>query len=251
MASTTSILQGNVVKSYYPEAVIRGWLDDSAQYGVSRQFSDHYLRDFRLKTGNLVVENITLRQNYGSPVPPDSLFTPSEKHQGTLGADLFRDRILVIDFPRSRMCVLDSLDRLWKRRTVFTEALSKRGRLHIPLTVGGRTRWFLFDTGASLFPVNTGREVWLDMAGPEAPTDTINANSWGEKVTFYGGGVAQKVFLGRRPLKPNMVWYHENPRLLQFNREENIDGLVGNACFFEDIVLLDFRHSRFGIVKTQ
>lgn len=48
-----------------------------------------------------------------------------------------------------------------------------------------------------------------------------------------------------------MVWYNENPRLMQFNREENIDGQEGNTCFFGDMVVLDFRNSRFGIVKTR
>ena len=49
----------------------------------------------------------------GEPVPRDSLRSPSPKPVGTIGADFLDRKVLVIDYPRRRMCVLDSVDAYW------------------------------------------------------------------------------------------------------------------------------------------
>lgn len=147
------------------------------------------------------------------------------------------------------MSVLDTLDDYWISKTTFVQAQSKRGRLHIPFKIGDKTYWFLFDTGASLFPIITSKKLWEEIVEENVKTDTIIANSWGEKVNFYGKPIAKDVYIGDKKLDKNYAWYNENKRLMEFNEVENIDGLTGNAYFFNETILLDFKNNRFGIIR--
>mgnify|MGYP000886973987 CR=1 FL=1 len=199
--------------------------------------------------GNFKIERITYMENYGNAIPKDSLFTKTPKYIGSLGADAFVDKILIIDFPNEKMCVMDTLNDHWKSRTTFVQAQSKKGRLHIPLTINQETHWFLFDTGASLFPINTNKKLWTEIVDENVKTDTLITSSWGEKIKFYGKTTTQKIYLGDRKLDESHAWYSENKRLMDFNATEKIDGLVGNAYFFNKVVILDFKHNKFGIVN--
>lgn len=251
LGSDATYVYGNAINSYYSPDAINSFLrkhtrsvSDAGQVGYDMQ-------NFNLYFGNYRFTTPTYKEDYGTAVPVDSLFTATKKHLGTIGADVFKDKVLVIDYPNKKMCVLDSLDGFWNQRTEFVQAQMKRGRLHIPLTVDGKILWFLFDTGASLFPINTNKELWMQLAETTAPTDTVVGNSWGERTSFYGRPIAKKVYLGNRLLTGKYVWYSENKRLLEFNKTENIDGLAGNGYFFDEVILLDFKTSRFGIAAKQ
>jgi hypothetical protein len=248
LGSNGTSIYGNTIKNYYSDSAMKDLL-----HGSQKSFNDggvttYRTKNFAVQLNKLSVTDISYMENYGEAIPVDSLFTQTEKHVGTLGANVFKDKVLIIDYPNQRMCVLDSVDSYWEKRSTFVDAQSTKGRLHIPLTIKGKVYWFLFDTGASLFPVNTHKALWNDIVDHTAPVDTIVANSWGEKVGFFGAPIKEQVYLGSRLLDPSKAWYNENKRLLAFNASEKIEGTSGNAYFFSNTVVLDFRNKRFGVV---
>lgn len=142
LGANTSILYGNTLKSYYTESEIKNWLIDSTKFSPDEQTAYYVTKGINMQAGIFKIENITYRENYGGTIPKDSLFTKTTKHIGSLGADAFKDKILIIDFPSEKMSVLDTLDDYWISKTTFVQAQSKRGRLHIPFKIGDKTYWF-------------------------------------------------------------------------------------------------------------
>ncbi|WP_261511482.1 pepsin/retropepsin-like aspartic protease family protein [Chryseobacterium paludis] len=249
LGSDATLIYGNTISSYYKENEMKNFIlqdskstDDGGKIGYATKGLVYHF-------GKLSGDKLIYKDNYGDKIPRDSLFTKNPKHIGSLGADIFYNKVLIIDYPNKKMCLLDSLDNHWKNITTFVDVRSKNGRLHIPLTIDKKTYWFLFDTGASLFPINISKDLWNSLVDKSAKTDTILANSWGEKVKFYGRPIKEKVYLGKKKLESNYAWYNENKRLQEFNKTEQINGLTGNAFFVNDIVVLDFKNNKFGVVN--
>ncbi|MCQ9636248.1 hypothetical protein MP477_14915 [Chryseobacterium sp. WG23] len=249
LGSDATLIYGNAINSYYTESEIKNFLIESSKSTDNGGKTVYKTKGLIYQFGKLSKDNLVYKDNYGDKIPKDSLFTKKPKHMGTLGADVFENKVLVIDYPNKRMCILDSLDNYWKKVTIFVDAKSNNGRLHIPLTIANKTHWFLFDTGASLFPINTSKELWTSLVDQTSKIDTIIANSWGEKVKFYGRPIKEKVYLGKRKLENDYAWYNDNKRLQEFNKAEDVDGLTGNAFFVNNIVILDFKNKKFGVVN--
>lgn len=249
LGSDATLVYGNTISSYYTESEIKSFLIENSRSTDNGGKLVYKTKGLIYHLGKLSKDNLVYKENYGDKIAKDSLFTRKPKHIGTLGADVFNDKILIIDYPNKRMCVLDSLDEYWRNATTFVDARSNNGRLQIPLTIANKTHWFLFDTGASLFPINTNKELWTSLVDQTIKTDTIIANSWGEKVKFYGRPIKEKVYLGKRKLENDYAWYNDNKRLQEFNTTEKIDGLTGNAFFVNNIIILDFKNKKFGVVN--
>lgn len=250
LGSDATLLYEEALKNYFPSRQQLYALLDTTQRGTNDVGNHNYAtRGLPLRLGALVIPHPRLLAGQGEAVPPDSLYTASEKLVGTVGADFLTNKVLVIDFPGRRMAVLDSVDAAWRVRTAFVPARIRHNRFHIPLTINKRTYWALFDTGSSLFALNTDPATWRELVGRPVATDSLHANSWGQPVTFYGAPMRAGAYLGRTRLPRATAWYTRNARLRAFNQLEHVDAVAGNAFFWHSTVVLDFRHSRFGVVK--
>ncbi|ARS38983.1 hypothetical protein CA265_04550 [Sphingobacteriaceae bacterium GW460-11-11-14-LB5] len=194
LGSDATSVYGNTLSSYYTPQEYDAFIVKSAKYTSDAGHTSYDTKGLQLKFGAFSVNNILLKDKYGDEIPKDSLYTKSPKILGTLGADAFKDKILVIDYSKQRMCVLDEMDDFLKKKTTFVETRYQKGRLHIPFTIKNNTYWLLFDTGASLFPINTNKNIWTQLVGESISKDTIEANSWGEKVKFYAA-TSKKMFI--------------------------------------------------------
>jgi hypothetical protein len=206
-------------------------------------------KDVVFTVGRQKIGPVYLNDNYGDEIPADSLYTSSAKMLGTIGADFAKDKFLIIDYPHQKMCLLDTIDAYWKARTIFTACRIKKGRIQIPITINGVEEWYLFDTGASLFPLSTDHDTWKGMVNDDQARDSLRGNSWGEQVTFYGAAIGKDVYIGKAKMGPGQAWYCTNQRLLDLYKGENVRGTTGNAYFFNEIIVLDFKHGQFGIVR--
>jgi hypothetical protein len=250
MGADVTSLYGNAIKHYFGTRQQLFSRVDTTGRDVSDAGSIYYrTKDVDIRVGKQTIERVYLQDNYGDEIPADSLYTSSAKVLGTIGADFAKDKILIIDYPHQRMCLLDTVDAYWKDHTTFTACRIKKGRIQIPITINGVETWFLFDTGASLFPLNTDHGTWKGMVNGDQATDSLRGNSWGEQVTFYGAPIGKAVYIGKAKMGPEQAWYCTNQRLLDLYKGEKVSGLTGNAYFFNDIIMLDFKHGQFGIVR--
>lgn len=251
LGSDATMLYEGALKNYFASRAQLYARVDTTRRGVNDGGVVNYgTTGLPLVMGGNTISRPLLMTEYGSPVPPDSLYTASDKLIGTIGSDFLKGRILVIDYPQRRMCVLDSLDRYWRANTTFVPSRLENGRFHLPITVNQRTYWAAFDTGASLFPLSTDYQTWQELVGIGlVPTDTISANSWGEKVAFYGAPMQADAYLGSIKLPMSKAWFNRNQRLADFNKSQHVDALTGNAFFLNNVLVLDFKQNRFGVSK--
>lgn len=250
LGSDATMLYEETLKNYFPSHRHLYALLDTAQRGTTDAGNHNYAtQGLPVRLGGCVIAHPRLLSGQGEAVPPDSLYSNSQKLVGTIGADFLQHKVLVIDFPHRRMAVLDSVDASWRARTAFVTAHVRRNRFHIPLTINQRTYWALFDTGSSLFAFNTDQATWRGLVGRPVATDSLHVNSWGKQVAFYGAPLRTAVFLGRTQLPRATAWYTRDARHLAFTKAEHIDAITGNAFFLHNTVVLDFEHGRFGVVK--
>ena len=250
LGSESTFLYEDAIKNYFASRAQLYAQVDTARRGTTDAGNRHYgTTGLPFAFGGSVIPHPRLMTKMGDVVPRDSLRTASDKLIGTIGADFLKGKVLVIDYPQHRMCVLDSVDAFWRARAVFVAVRLRRNQFHIPIAVRGQAYWALFDTGSSLFPFVTDRDTWQTLVGPAAPADTLSVNSWGTQVPYYGSFMRHDAYLGSRQLPKARAWFTQNKRMLDFFKAEHIDAITGNAFFFDNTVVLDFQHNQFGVVK--
>jgi len=250
LGSDISQLYGNTIKNYFSSRDALFKKLDTAHRSTSDDGSAEYpIKGLKVTTGGYTVPEPYLSDNFGDEVPKDSLYTSSQKNVGTIGASFTKNKVLIIDYPNKRMCLLDSVDSYWSAKTTFVDCRMGKGRIQLPVTINGQVNWIMFDTGASLFPLSIDSTLWKKIVDPHARLDTLHISSWGQIVPCYGAPIISDVYLGTMKMPPAEAWYNQNKRLLEFNRQEGIAGLTGNAYFLHNIIVIDFKNKRFGVVR--
>ena len=80
--------------------------------------------------------------------------------------------------------------------------------------------------------------------------DTIRAPSWGINAVSPGAKNIYPVEIESIKLKSNQrVYGTDTEHILQFFKEAQIDGLISNPYFFNDIIMIDFKNKLFGIKR--
>lgn len=250
LGSDATVLYGNALKNYFPTRTQLYAQLDTTRKGMNDSGIRNYgTTGLPIAFGPTQVAHPLFMEGYGDEVPLDSLHTKSPKSVGTIGGDFVAGKVLVIDYPQQRMCVLSSVDAYLEARTSFVMSQVRNNRMHIPLTIAQQTHWVLFDTGSSLFSFISDEQTWRGLARLGPPTDTIAVNSWGKQVAFYGAPMQARVYLGPYQLPPAKAWFTHDQRQLEFMEAVKVAGITGNALFQNNVVVLDFKRKRFGVVK--
>ena len=250
LGSDATFLYGNSIRNYFATpAQLYAQVDTSRSGMTDSGTRNYHTTGLPVTFGATRVAHPLLLDKFGDEVPLDSLYTKSPKSVGTIGADFVAGKVLVIDYPQQRMCVLDSVDAYWRAKTTFVASRVSNNTMHIPLTIAQQKYWVLFDTGSSLFSFTSDEQTWRGLAQPGPPADTLAVNSWGKQVAFYGAPMQPRVYLGSYLLPPAMAWFTRDQRQLKFMKATKVEGITGNALFQDNVVVLDFKGRRFGIVK--
>ena len=204
------------------------------------------LKGYSFQMGGLQVKDPLIRVNYGTMLTRDSFQTIQKV--GTLGSDFFKNKYLLIDYPGQRITVSDSLSNEILDNFSIIQARVQNNRLEVPLVIEGKTYWFLFDTGASIFPLQTHKSLW-DSLRVQGPIDSFKVPSWGKMVDVYSASMKYTVQLGSMDLPRDKVYYVESPQVMDYFKEIGLTGLTGNAYFLNNVVLIDYKNKRFGVMK--
>lgn len=205
-------------------------------------------------TYELVDTEFRLRAAGGS-----KLEDPSQGKLGSLGLNFFRDRVLVIDFPGRRLAILapDELPQDVTAEASWVPARYFNGHVYVPVRIGETEyQGFFYDTGASIFPLTTSREIWERVTrrtGTEPDLTVLTVPSWDRKVTLVGAPAAQPVRIGSIEVAAPRVFYlEEGPEELKpQNWDPPIDGMIGNTLFLDSWVIVDLPRNRFGLIPKR
>ena len=204
-----------------------------------------YLDSFKIN-----LEKVVYLKKFGEIISADSINSLTKKHIGTIGADVVKDKILIIDYPNKKIAILDSLTQDRKADYDFVNCRITNGRIKIPLTIDNVTQWYMFDTGASLFAIVTDENNWKNMCD-ESHLDSIEISSWGESYTMTGAKINKDVFLGKTKLSESEAYKMPLDGYLEMFKQEEISGSTGNAYFLNNTIAIDFKNIKFGILKTE
>src|ERR1051326_4932958 len=123
-------------------------------------------------------ERFHVRADFGDPITPGKPIS-----LGTVGLDFFAQRILVLDFVRQRLAVLNKgvdLPPTVQHQIDVTPIETRNGKMFVAVTLNGREEHGLFyDTGSSLFSLMTTRNRWRELTG-RRPDDPAN-DVWGSE----------------------------------------------------------------------
>ena len=111
-------------------------------------------QNFKINFGNYTATNNEgfIYKDYGEKIVSPNL--TDTFHLGTIGADLFKDRVLIIDYPNRQFAICDNLPKDFAVNLINIE-LDNNGRVILPMTIHSKSYKIMFDNGSSIFPLIT------------------------------------------------------------------------------------------------
>ncbi len=177
----------------------------------------------------------------------------NENKLGTLGIDIVKDKYLFIDYKRQNISILDSLPRTLEKEIDFIDFVdTPLPHIIINILVDEKEHLALFDTGSSAWTIASSKSKFNELLGnSDKVLDSIVVSSWGKRDVTYKSPVNKKVSIGKKEFE-NFDGYFikDDPRTKQFEEKFNLEFLIGNTLFLEDILVLDLKNKKFGIAKS-
>jgi len=248
LGAVKTVIYGNSIKPYlnvYPD--LKTKIDTSKKFLIQGKNNPMFTH-MELKMGTTSFKDIEIGyfENYGNKIDQDSILNNTEKHIGTIGPDLFQDKILIIDYPKNRIGLSEKLPRQYKSAT-FQPFKGDDGRIKIPLLINGEIQYLLFDTGSSIFTLTTSKEHALKTASAKI-ADSLIVTSWGKEITFYGVKTNKTIKFGNKTLNGSLIYFDEKETFGDFYKAANIWGLTGNVFFLKNTVIIDYKNKLFGVL---
>ncbi len=206
----------------------------------------------------IATDTFAVEKGFGDALPPSGTLSETPRVIGTLGLRFFRHRMLVLDFPRQRLAIVEngrSLPADAPRDVTYVPAHYVNGHLFVPITVAGRAvNDFFYDSGASALPMTTTAATWRTFTGrtgAEADNLHLTLSSWGRQLPFVGAPVDGDVVFGPfRFAHPLIVSQREQVGQRDFftSAPYPVGGHFGNALFYDrHIIVIDVPGRRFGL----
>lgn len=185
----------------------------------------------------------------GGNFPQDYLDKYKGFSVGTIGVDIFKDKVLILDFKHRKIGYCDKLSAGFYRQKLNTSPFRfYKNRIILPVRIGTESKDFMYDCGASMFTLNTTPKSSVSFA-PKALTDTLYNINNGESGAVYnalGGKISKKVqILGKT--YSNIVVYVEKGESAIFD-EANVAGAIGNKLFLDHILIFDFKTGKATLI---
>lgn len=173
---------------------------------------------------------------------------------GTVGADLLRGRVLVIDYPRNRIFVGPAApEGLVGAGQSIPFIFTPRGVILTGMVIDGEAKNIMLDTGSSAFALLTSHEDWLAKTNGGAGETSFPVNSWGRTLTAHVAPSGSVARFGDTTVPLGEVAYMEGVDAAQANamRASGMGGMTGNKLFVDRILVLDAVNSTYAVVAPR
>lgn len=105
----------------------------------------------------------------------------------------------------------------------------------------------MFDTGSSPFQLVTTKERALEISDSVIADSLSGPLWWGKEITFYGLEVNKPIaFAGKVPER-SRVYYVNDGLWDEIYKSFDVWGITGNAYFFDNIVIIDYKNKLFRV----
>jgi hypothetical protein len=205
------------------------------------RLKENVFRDLTLSFGNLTTKTAYCYVMEGQGKELSEKELKDTIQLGSIGADIFQNKVLIIDYPNQRFAVSDTVPEMTDVRYSKMD-LSADGRILLPMELNSKEYKVMFDNGSSIFPLIVP-EKEIAHFSTAGNTDTVTVSAWGKQVQFSGRPVMQDIKLAGETYKN--VTVYADPR--GESRSEEFQGVVGNALLWEKMIIIDLKQKRFGI----
>ena len=225
---------------------IAPYLKESASLANKLDSTHLWVRNANLQMGTVKFDGIDLgyHNGLGDTIPTDSLHTKTPKHIGTIAADMFREKVLIIDYKSSRLAVSDSLPAEYKDLPAEKFEFQD-GILKLPFHIDGKDYKLMFDTGSSPFQLVTTKERALEISDSVIADSLSGPLWWGQNISFYGFNVTKPVEFSGKMLENSRVYYETYGLWDPVYKQFDVWGITGNAYFFDNVVIIDYKNKLF------
>ena len=201
------------------------------------------IKDVTVKFGNykFTTKNAFVMKNHGDFIPRDNIINGDTIHMGTIGADMFQNKVLIIDYPNQRFAILDEVPNEYKANLIDIE-MKKNGMPILPMKIKGHTYKIGFDNGSSLFSIIC-LEKNTSKFSINPDIDTLKISSWGVKHDVTSKMVTDTFELAGQKFS-NVKVYTNHSGL---GISHSLDGMTGNALFWDKTIIIDYKHKTFGV----
>lgn len=213
-----------------------------------------YLDNLEIELGGqrIHADKVELMKDYGDQIENEKEVqadTTNAYQAGTIGADICAGRVLIIDYPRQRLCVTDSVPLVYRRCSFYDCSINILGYVIIPVRVHGRIYQVLFDTGSSMFELLTYTGE-IDEFSTEPNDDSLVINAWRKKRKIVGRPMKDAIsFAGHSYLNTRIYADSTSGAELIFLRQLlHMDITTGNALFLNNTVIIDFKHRKLAVI---
>lgn len=165
---------------------------------------------------------------------------------GVVGSDIFKDKYVTINFSKKEIEVSDKLKRKLLKQIQFVDAKYINNKLHVPITIDDKTYYFLYDSGASIFPMITYKENMKQIIENREIVENFNLKNFNNPLILRAVDINKNIQLGNNNFMVKQLWFTDED-YFGF-KQQDIDGIIGNDFFYDKIIVLDFKNKRFGIV---
>lgn len=181
---------------------------------------------------------------------------PTSLVSGRIGLQALIGKIIRIDYPNQQICQItkEQFEQHRLHMHLVPAEIRSRKLFLISKLAGTINDDLFFDTGASLYELLVDKTNWQHLTGRQGnESDNLQISGWShdQLVTTIGAPLATQLALGSFVAEESMVHFiAEQPRRFEHNTIE-AEGLIGNAPFFDDVVVMDLRKEEawFGILK--
>lgn len=224
------------------DTVNKGYVIQGQKAGAFKNIS------FFLDTVKFNNQSVAFFKGFGDFVSKSSFKEDTIIHIGTIGANLFRNKILIIDFKDQKLAILDSLSETVESKLI--DIVIENGRVKVPLVINGEKVYVLYDTGSSFASLFLSIKNWDKYRDTTSTLDTIMATAWGTKYPLFISKTNIEIKIGNMVFKPATIMANDLAPYYDFYKREKIIGLMGNQLFYEKTLIIDFKHKKFGVINN-
>ncbi|WP_127717024.1 hypothetical protein [Halobacteriovorax sp. HLS] len=182
----------------------------------------------------------------------------SKEPIGTIGNDILKDKLLVIDFIQSKAVIVDDeslIKAKYKQNIVYVESKVISNRFIVNVnTLSGKKLPLMYDTGGGEATITVEYPTWQELTGKSLDDSTnilTRGWSWNQYVDFVSNYSKVDIYLGPMKIKnPLIMFANSDAKNFKFSKYKvNISGILSNKAFEGDYILvLDFKNHKLGML---
>lgn len=167
-----------------------------------------------------------------------------EEACGVVGADLFQNQYLIIDFPNKKAIVTDELKT--NKKIDFVDIKIINNKPILPLEIDGKVYHFQYDTGASVFPIVSYKKNFQNLIESSEIIENFNIRNFNNPLIVKAIKTNKEINIGKSSFNTKEFWFTDED-YFSFE-QQGIDGIIGNVFFLDKTIVIDFKNKKFAII---